>query len=399
MTTVYFCGRLIDCLHDGTQQKRYLTVCNGIIQSISDTCPKKYDELLDWSDYTVMPGLINCHTHVGILPTADNDLVLTYPPAQRTVFILQHLRELLASGVTTIRDLGCYDNFDLQIRDFIRGGEVLGPDMYAAGPMLTMTGGHAHKVGVECDGVDECRKATRERLKSGVDLIKVMSTGGVLTRGVEPGAAQLSKEELTVICEEAHKAGRLVSTHAQGNTGIRNALAAGVDTVEHGFFMDQEIVDTMVKNRTYYVPTFCAPYFMATMGEALGLAQEFIDKVMNSLEAHAKSFEMALRSGVKIACGTDAGTPFNGFDQTAREILLMHEHGMTPQQALRAATVTAAECIGLSDRGVLAEGKRADLIAVEADPLSAPERLLDGVRFVVRAGRCYNTAALKEKLS
>ena len=143
------------------------------------------------------------------------------------------MRELLASGVTTIRDLGCYDNFDLQIRDFIRGGEVLGPDMYAAGPMLTMTGGHAHKVGVECDGVDECRKATRERLKSGVDLIKVMSTGGVLTRGVEPGAAQLSKEELTVICEEAHKAGRLVSTHAQGNTGIRNALAAGVDTVEH----------------------------------------------------------------------------------------------------------------------------------------------------------------------
>lgn len=397
MKTVFYCGTLIPC--DGAEEKhkQYITVEDGCIRSVSPACPESYDSFVDWHDYTVMPGLINCHTHVGILPTADNDLVLRYPQSQRVVFILKHLVQLLASGVTTIRDLGCYDNVDLEIRDFIRNGQVLGPDMYAAGPMLTMTGGHAHTVGVEVDGVDECRKETRRRLKSGVDVVKVMATGGVLTKGVEPGSAQLTLEEMTVVCEEAHKAGRRVAAHAQGNGGIRNALKAGVDSIEHGFYLDQQLVDEMAARGTWYVPTFCAPWFMAEKGEQLGLAQEFIDKVTASQDAHAASFSMALKSGVKIVCGTDAGTPFNGHDLTAKELVLLCEHGMTPAQAIEAATKNAAACIGLTDRGQLLPGLRADLIAVEGNPLENIRCLEDGVRYVVEKGRIFSTAGLKEK--
>lgn len=398
MTTVFYCGGLIDCESQEKKTNQYVVVKDGMIQSVSGVCPESYDQYVDWSAYTAMPGLINCHTHVGILPANDSDLVLTYPQAQRVVFILRHLVQLLASGVTTIRDLGCYDNVDLQIRDFVRKELVTGPDMFVAGPMLTMTGGHGHTVGVEVDGIDECRKAVRQRLKSGVDIVKVMATGGVLTKGVEPGNAQLTMEEMKVVCDEAHKAGRKVSAHAQGTTGIRNALDAGVDSIEHGFFMDQQIVDQMVMQGTYYIPTFCAPYFMAEKGEQLGLAREFIDKVLNSLDAHASSFTMALNSGVKFACGTDAGTPFNTHALTAKEMVLMHEHGMSADQAIAAATKNAADCIGLTDRGRILPGLRADMIAVEGDPRQDIRCLEEGVRYVVKKGRIYSTAALKESV-
>ncbi len=398
MTTVYACGRMIDGVNSDVKENCCVTVADGKILAVTDRPPEQYDMLTDWSGYTVMPGLINCHTHVGILPTADNDLILRCPLTKRVVIILRHLIQLLASGVTTIRDLGCYDKVDLEIRSLVRSGRVIGPDMFAAGPMLTMTGGHAHTVGVEVDGVDECRKAVRQRLKDGVDLVKVMATGGVLTKGVEPGSAQLSIEEMKVICEEAHKAGRRVACHAQGNTGIRNALAAGVDTIEHGFYLDRESVDKMARQGIYYIPTFCAPYFMAAKGKELGLAQEFIDKVNASLDAHAASFSMALDSGVKIACGTDAGTPFNGHDRTAKELLLMHTHGMPADQAIAAATSVAAACIGVSDRGRIAPDLRADLIAVEGNPLETLGCLENGVKYVMKQGRVFSTAALKEAI-
>lgn len=384
---------------DGPPQTgtRYLSIEDGIITAVSAALPEEPGRLLDWSGYAVLPGLINCHTHVGILPAADSDEVLRYPQAQRVVFILRHLVQLLASGVTTIRDLGCYDGVDLQLRQLMREGLITGPDMFVAGPMLTMTGGHGHTVGVECDGEAECLKAVRQRLKSGVDLVKVMATGGVLTKGVEPGAAQLTCEEMTVICREAHKAGRRVSVHAQGNTGIKNALKAGVDTVEHGFFMDQEIVEFMAEHGIFYIPTLCAPYYMAEKGEELGLAREFLDKVLASMDSHAASFRMAMDAGVKIACGTDAGTPFNDHGSTAMELRLMCEKGMEPAAAIQSATSVAAECIGLFDRGVLAVGKRADLIAVRGDPLKDIS-CLGNVCRVMKAGRLYNPETLKEML-
>ena len=396
MRTVYACGKLITCDDAVDRTDCFVAVDNGVIRDVTDVCPDEFDSFVDWKKYTVMPGLINCHTHVGIIPTANNDLVLSYPHSQRVVFILTHLMQLLASGVTTIRDLGCYDNVDIEIRDFVRSGRVIGPDMFVSGPMLTMTGGHAHTVGVEVDGIDECLKAVRKRLKSGVDLVKVMATGGVLTKGVEPGSAQLTLAEMKVICEEAHKAGRRVASHAQGNSGIRNALEAGVDSIEHGFYMDQEIVDRMVRQGTYYIPTFCAPYFMAVKGEELGLAQEFIDKVRNSLDAHAASFSMAVESGVKIACGTDAGTPFNGHDLTAKEMILMNEHGLSIRNTILAATRNAAECIGVTDRGRIAPGLRADMIAVEGDPTKDLHCLETDVKYVAKQGRVFSTAKLKE---
>lgn len=398
MDSVYFCGRILTGACGEVKRNQYVSVENGKIVSVSSQRPPECTDIVNWSDYTVMPGLINCHTHVGIVPAADSNLVLTYPLAQRVILIQKHLVQLLASGVTTIRDLGCYDDMDIQIRDCIRNEFIIGPDMFVSGPMLTMTGGHSYTVGVEVDGKDTCRKAARQRLKSGADLVKVMATGGVLTKGVEPGNAQLSCEEMTVICEEAHKAGKKVAAHAQGTTGIQNALNAGVDSIEHGFFMNQKIIDQMVRKGVYYVPTFCAPYFMACKGKELGLAQEFIDKVYNSLEAHASSFTCALNSGVKIACGTDAGTPFNGHDMTAKEIVLLCEHGMSNAQAIQAATQNAAECIGVADRGKIESGLLADMIAVEGNPLEDIHCLETSVRYVVKRGRLFDTDVLKRSL-
>ena len=245
-----------------------------------------------------------------------------------------------------------------------------GPGIVAAGRNLCMTGGHGWTMGWECDGPDACRKAAREELKAGVDVIKIMATGGVMTPGVEPGSPQLTEEEMRAAIEEAHKAGRKTATHAQGNTGIKNALRAGIDSIEHGCYLDEESIGMMLKNGTYLVPTLAAPRNIVDYGVENGVPEYAVKKSLVVMDNHIRSFQDAYKAGVKIAMGTDSGTPFNSHSGSAFEMQLMVEAGMAPGDAIVAATRNAAECLDILERtGTLEVGKAADIIALPGDPL------------------------------
>lgn len=335
-------------------------------------------KVVDLNGKTVMPGMINCHVHIIMEPGGDPNAILSSESdAKAALRGVRNLKKHLKSGVTFFRDMGGANGVDLDIRDFVNKGLVEGPNFLASGKVLTMTGGHGWQMGRECDGVDEVRKAAREQLRAGADIIKIMATGGVMTPGVEPGSPQLTYEEIAVAVEEAHKAGKKTATHAQGTTGIKNAVRAGIDSVEHGIFLDDEVIQMMVERGTYLVPTLVAPYFIVVNGVEKGIPAYAVEKSKRVMDSHVKSFQKALKAGVKIAMGTDAGTPFNLHDKSAYELKLMVEAGMTPMQAIVAATKTASELLGIdADYGTLEEGKFADFIVLGEDPLENIETLL-----------------------
>lgn len=291
---------------------------------------------------------------------------------EKTFYTQKHLEDYINSGVTFIRVLGTENDYDMDIRDCVDAGIVKGPHMLCAGRCICMTGGHGWQGGIEADGTDECRKAARTLLKKGVDLVKIMATGGVMTKGVEPGSAQLTQEEMAVIIEEAHKAGRKTATHAQGTQGIKNALYAGIDSIEHGIFLDQECIDYMKEHGTYLVPTLVAPQCIVENGVEAGIADYMVKKAIYVKDAHVESFKKAYAQGVKIALGTDGGTPFNYHNNTAYEFELMEKYGVDRMDILKIATHNSADCLGvLDDYGTLEVGKHADLVCLKENPLDA----------------------------
>jgi imidazolonepropionase-like amidohydrolase len=259
--------------------------------------------------------------------------------------------------------------------------------MLVSGRLLCMTGGHGHYMGMEVDGPDEVRKGAREQLKAGVDIIKVMATGGVMTLGVEPGSAQLTYEELLAAVEEARKAGRLTATHAQGTTGIKNAVRAGIDSVEHGFYMDAEALDMMLERGAFFVPTLAALYYIIEGGSESGIPEFMVEKAKRASEAQLESFRRACEAGVKIAAGNDGGTPFNTADNLAGELERMVAAGLSPAEALNKAHGSAAELLRMSDQiGTVEPGKQADLVVLDADPHTDISALRQ-VHMVVKSGR------------
>ena len=257
-------------------------------------------------------------------------------------------------------------------------GTILAPEMQTACRCICMTGGHGHSEGREADGPDDCRRAAREQLKAGANWIKVMATGGVMTKGVEPGSPQLTEDELRAAIEEAHKAGAKTFTHAQGMEGIKNALRAGVDSIEHGFFMDDWCFDFMKAHDVFYVPTLAAPYWIKKYGTGAGIPDYMVRKVENTIEAHMDTFRRAHKAGVKIALGTDAGTPFNKYDKTAFEAVLMVRNGMTPMEAIKCGTLNAAELLRVKDsHGSVTPGKKASFAVFENNPLEDIQALMD----------------------
>ncbi len=335
----------------------------------------------------VVPGLVNAHVHLEMGGQADSMGALSaMTQNERLVRAIENARKTLQAGVTTVRDVGCSHAIAQTVRDAIVQGRVPGPRMRAAGAVLCMPGGHGWFVGRAVDGPWAARKAVREQLLAGADCIKPIATGGVLTKGAVPGNAQLLPEELEAAIDEAHRHGLRVAAHAIGTEGIKNALRAGVDSIEHGHMLDDEALDLLKRGGAYVVPTLTAPTCILAHIGGGEQPSWVVDKAHAVNEHMVRSIRRAFEAGVKIAGGSDAGTPFNYHDKYAYEVELMQTLlGMSPQQALHAATAVAAELIGLGS-GTLAAGEPADLLLLDGD-IADDVRELSRVRTVFKAGR------------
>lgn len=333
----------------------------------------------DYEAACVTPGLVNAHAHLEMSGEADAmSALLLMPPMKRMVHAVENAARSLRAGVTTIRDVGSSETISIHVRDAINEGRIPGPRISAAGYVLCMTGGHGWFLGREVDGPWDARKAVREQRKAGADCIKLIATGGVLTKGAVPGLAQLLEEEMAAACDEAHRHQMRVAAHAIGTEGIKNALLAGVDSVEHGHMLDAEAIGLFKQRGAYLVPTLTAPTCILVNAEKGGQPEYAVRKAREVNEHMLRNIRIAFEQGVKIAGGSDAGTPFNYHQSYAEEVILMQKLlGMTAQQALHAATNTAAELIGLHN-GLLAAGEPADLLLLDKDiardlaPLRAP---------------------------
>lgn len=356
---------MIDGISDTPKKDQLITIEDDKITSIEDY-HKTEDEVIEVN--TIMPGFFNCHVHilypVGFDSKKDFNLI------EKIFYAQKHCKEYLQSGVTFIRVVGTEENYDLQIKEAIQNNVIQGPHMYCAGKMICMTGGHGWQEGIEADGKDACLKAVRTQLKAGVDLIKMMATGGVMTKGVEPGNAQFSINEMKIMVEEAHKAGRKTATHAQGLQGIKNALYAGVDSIEHGCFLDDECLELMKQQNTFLVPTLCAPQCIIDKGVENGVAKYAVDKTLKVKDAHVESVKKAYDKGIQIALGTDAGTPFNYHNNTAYEMELLARLNIPNIDILKIATINSAKCVGVEkDYGSIEVSKQADLVCLNENPL------------------------------
>ena len=367
---------------------RAVVVEGGRITGVVDAAHAPRGERVDLAGHTLLPGLINCHVHLCLGAEADPVRPLRDEPASVTVIrALLRARESVEAGVTTVRDLGGRDYVEMAVRRAVNEGWAPGPRILAAGKAICMTGGHGWWVGREADGPDDARKAVREQLKAGADVIKLIATGGVMTPGVEPGASQLTGDEMRAAIEEARRAGRRTAAHAQGSDGIAAAVEAGITTIEHGIFLTEEIVARMKARGTYLVATLNAPAAISAGGLAAGIPDYMVRKSDAVVPAHIASFQLAKRAGVPIAAGSDAGTPLNRHGDYAAELELMVKHGMSPLEVIRAATAVAAEALGLEgETGRVAPGLAADLIAVAGDPAERIQALGD-VRMVLARGR------------
>ena len=339
------------------------------------------DEVVDVSGRTILPGLFDCHTHVCV---SNVDLwgVAQQPFSLEFYLAAENLRKTLAIGITSIRDAG---GADLGIKTAVERGLIPGPRMQISIVMLSQTGGHGddwYPSGAEVplfqthpgrpsglvDGSDEIRRKVRELHRDGADVIKVATSGGVLSPRDDPRQAHFRPAELETLVEEASAAGMFVMAHAQGADGIKNAIRAGIRSIDHGIFLDDEAIELMLRHGTWFVPTLVAPQGVLDAVDAgVSLPPAIVDKARMILDIHRFAFRRAVEAGVRIAMGTDSGVTPHG--QNLRELELMAAGGMTPSAVLEATTRSAAQLLGVAgDLGTVEEGKLADLVVVGGDP-------------------------------
>jgi imidazolonepropionase-like amidohydrolase len=386
-TLVLVGASLIDGTGAEPVRGRAVVVEGDRIRQVVDDARAPRGRRIDLSGCTLLPGLINCHVHLCFGAEADPVRTMKDEPHALTALkALRRAQETVEAGVTTVRDLGGRDYAEFAVRRAIAEGLFPGPRILGAGRPVCMTGGHGNSIGREADGPDDARKAVREQLKAGADVIKLIATGGVMTPGVEPGSPQLTLEEMRAAIEEARKAGRRTAAHAQGSTGIADAIEAGITTIEHGIFLTEEIIATMKGKGVFLVPTLAAPAAISSGGLAAGIPDYMVRKSDAVVTAHVASFRRAHQAGAQIAAGADSGTPLNFHGSLLPELELMVKYGMTPLEAIRSATSVAAEALGLGgETGRLAEGHAADLLAVTGDPAERIGALSD-VRLVLARG-------------
>ncbi|MCP4585270.1 amidohydrolase family protein [Pseudoalteromonas sp. SCSIO 43101] len=407
-TTIIHAGKMLVGTDQDVKEQQTLVIEDSKIAAIKAGFLTKQQlklsdaDVIDLKNQMVLPGLIDMHVHVTFERDAKRNphQWATEYEADYALRSLKYLKRTVEAGFTSVRDLGSSYQVIFPLKRAVERGDIVGPRIFAAGDMITPTGGHGDMHGYRrditkateggglgvCDGADDCTRAVRDVIKSGADVIKITATGGVLSNTAAGVNQQFTDEELSAIVNTAHHLGRKVTAHAHGTEGIKAALRAGVDSIEHGSFLDKDTVKLFKKQDAYLVPTLLAG---ATVKEEVlnnpNMPKAIADKVEIVAPKMEASFKLALKNKVKIAFGTDSGVSKHG--DNAKEFELLVKYGMTPKQAIKSATVEAAKLLGQSDSlGDLSVGKQADIISVNMNVLDNISELSQ-VQFVMKDGK------------
>lgn len=404
--TLIRAGAVLD-VHTGQETPNATLVVQGerivSVAATASTPRQPGDRELDLRDMTVLPGLIDVHTHLTMVPDFDPYFELSITPGKEAIFGVENARTTLEAGFTTVRNVGANGFTDVALRDEINAGHIPGPHMQVSGPALGITGGHMdenllpqqyHVVGEGvADGIPAVQHMVRQNIKYGADLIKIGASGGVLSKGDDPQASQYTREEMVAIVNDAHRLGRKVAAHAHGAQAILWATEAGVDSIEHGSYIDDASIAAMKAHGTYLVPT---SYLYDWYKENGHLPALYAQKMKDTTAVARANHKRAIAAGVKVALGTDSAVYPHGLNAHELEVYV-RDYGMTPLAALQSATLHAADLMGWSDRtGALDAGKWADVIAVKGDPLK-DVRTLQHVGFVMKSGVVYKNETHPEQ--
>lgn len=400
--TLIRAGHVID-VHTGNELADETVIVEGEkivgLAKTADTPVKAGDREVDLRQYTVLPGMIDVHTHLTMATNFDPYFELSMTPGKEAIIGVENAKTTLEAGFTTVRNVGAEDFTDVALRDEIDAGHIPGPHMQVSGPPLGITGGHMDEnllpeqyhlqgEGV-ADGIAAVQHMVRRNIKYGADLIKIGASGGVLSKGDDPQASQYTLEEMQAIVADAHRLGRKVAAHAHGAQAILWASEAGVDSIEHGSYINDEDIAMMKKHGTYLVPT---AYLVDWGRENMKLPPFYAKKFADVGAAMKANHKRAIAAGVKIAMGTDAAVYPHGLNAHELDVYV-NQYGMTPLEALKTTTLNAADLMGWTDKvGSLEPGKWADVIAVSGDPLK-DIRTLEHVNFVMKSGVIYKDEA------